>query len=193
MEFSKKRGFDKGMLRHAFVGVGWVIYRGETHLSPIQVTITNAHDEQGEWLTRAKPQFWISHTEMRDERNGFFISSTGQTLSASERKAIWRLVRRVVRRGAPRGAMLRALIESCVWVASRHKSVGSSLLSLCIPKSAVLKQQTNGSAMFLAGPPGGDALTFLYSSGSGDVSVSYGPHLVAGGAVFTNLGARSLG
>ncbi len=180
-EFKRMSVPDRRWLRHAFVGVGWATYRGESAVLPMLVTVTNALDASGEWEVAPSPEFRMLLNRWGATAAGFSIAFAGQSLIDGEKKAIWRHVRRVVRRGAPRLAMLRALIDSCMWIASRHSTVGKSLMALCIPKIAVLRQRASGQIFLLTGPPGDDAPTFLYVPGTGERSVIYGPHFAAGG------------
>lgn len=190
--FRRTRVANSQWLRHAFVGVGWGSYQAENFLAPFLVTITNALDAAGEWEYAPSADFRFVLNQWGATVGEFAIASAGQSLAGAERKAIWRHVRRVVRRDAPRRAMLRALIDSCLWVAGRYATVGKSLMVLCIPRSAVERQFATGEIIALTGPPGDDFASFLYLREGGASLTQYGPHFAAGGSVMTDFSVSPL-
>lgn len=185
--FARMTVADIRWTRHAFVGIGWGTYRGETQLEPILVTISNALSAEGEWEIIPSDQFRTSLNQWGATLASFSIAAAGQSITNSEKKAIWRYIRRVVRKGAPPTAMIRALSDCRLWIAKRYSSVGAGLLAMCIPKAAVERQRATGQILALTGPPGDDYASFVYRPSDGANLVIYGPHFAAGGGVMTNF------
>ena len=185
--FKRIRVADRRWLRHAFVGVGWARPRDVPGPIPVLLTISNALDPAGEWESQPRTEFSFVVNRWWETKGGFSIATAGQTLSAAEKKVMWRHMRRAIKRGQGRRAILHAMILACRWAATRYTGVGPSLMAMCIPKAgAVSIMETGQVMMLLSNDPEGDIPTFYYAPPDSPTTF-YGPHFVTGGAVMTNF------
>ena len=142
------------------------------------------------WLPEAASEFKTRVDFYEGFRDGFALDSVGQTLSAPEKKAIWRLIRRCARHRAGPAAYLRSLLTAVRWLASRHSTIGPSMMGMAIPRMAVERAEREGATMALLGPPTPETATFLYVPASGSQQVAYGPHFIAGGMAMMGFTVR---
>ncbi len=190
-DFARLSTPNRNMLKHAFVGVGWTIYNGETELSPILLTIDNALNKSGEWSANISKEFKTTLNGWGNSKD-FCIGSAGVSVSPAEKKTIWRHLSRIVKRGELQLAILRGMVDACLWIADRHTPwVGKSLMALCIPKKAVLNTMKTGRTIMLLG--GSEETTsFFYIPKDGKRAINFGPHFVSRGNAYINLEVHNL-
>ena len=176
--------------RHAFHGTGWIRLPSSPGFVPATITISNALDSDRNWLPEAASEFKTRVDFYEGFRDGFALDSVGQTLGAPEKKAIWRLIRRCARHRAGPAAYLRSLLTAVRWLASRHSTIGPSMMGMAIPRMAVERAEREGATMALLGPPTPETATFLYVPASGSQQVAYGPHFIAGGMAMMGFTVR---
>lgn len=127
--------------RHDFVSVGWAAWHADPDkLQPFYMTISNALDSTGKWLSLAKREFEMRfHLLASDEP--FYFAANGQSLSTAEDASIRRNLRRALARGRGQSSVSRLLATLIDVVASRNKLVGRGLLISVLPVGAVRQEQ----------------------------------------------------
>jgi hypothetical protein len=171
--------------RHAFVGVGWAKISpldqpsDQGQFLPLICSISNAIDEDGNWLPEAQPSFtWRGHA-VAGSGTLLHFSSAGQPLDTAHTNRIQRELRRVIKGGAgPRSATC-FLVEAVRSVARRNKTVGSNLMVTCLPRKPAERAILGERSISLASAsPNLESNSFQYMSAR--TTVGYGPHCIFG-------------
>lgn len=173
--------------RHAFQGVGWFRLKGENHFSPGMIVIHNCLDEQsGLWLDEPFGEFRTSTQFPSSLPGSCILNSVGVTLTAQERSAVVRLVRKCVKhRTSTPATVVKSLIVSMRWLSGRHPRIGKSLLVMSLPRKAVEEWERTGRTMLLAASPNEVTATFAYVSPKMSLTW-FGPHIASQGVVLTD-------
>lgn len=173
---------DPVLRRHAFVGVGWAIPRGEDAFRPLFVNISNFHNERGEQLPRAGDEFTVNVEFLHDKDPGAFCV-TGRPLSPDLVIELRRCLRKCARKNVGPLTVIQVFARTVRQMASRFDDVGSNLMALSIPKSTVELE----SPFYLSSVPSNNTHTFLYLPQELDREVTYGPNYVCGGTALTGF------
>jgi hypothetical protein len=168
--------------RLAFVGVGWSTPGPVEELSPLLCVISNALDENGDWLPEGSREFRTQVNIWGKERGAFLIFAGGQSLTPRERSAIWRHLRVCVRARRGHEVIIRGLVDAMAFVADRYATVGRSLQVVVLPRRAAEIFSETGRGLLLTGGVGDDHNSFFYLT-PGEPMVSFGPHVAANGTV----------
>jgi len=170
---------------HAFVGVGWAQLQSRDQPSdqgqilPFICSISNALDENGNWLAQAQTTFTWRGQAVSGSDTLLHFSSAGQPLDAVHANRIQRELRRVIKGGAGPRSATRFLVEAVRTVARRNKTVGSNLMVTCLPRKpaerAILGERS--SSLVSASP---DLASNSFQYVSSRTTVGYGPHCIFG-------------
>jgi hypothetical protein len=182
--------------RHAFRGTGWFRLKNEDWFSPGLITVHNAFDHNtGHWLSQPLNEFKVASYFPSKLPGGCFIRNVGVTATAEERSAVMRLVRKCANHPkATKRAVLDALVMAVQWLSKHrnYKTIGPSLMAICLPRSCVEKLDGTGAFVMFTGKPEDSAPTFLYVPAKGTTPISFGPIFVGGQIILTGFQGGSL-
>jgi hypothetical protein len=131
-----KFGQTSAYPHHAFVGVGWGKWQGKGPPAPFHVTISNALNDEGRWLRRARREFAEVSARLTPGQDSMLCPEIGASLTARERFELQRNLKRSVARGVGPIEIVRLLARVMRSVAARNTTVGPSLLGMVIPRPA---------------------------------------------------------
>ena len=185
--FQKIR-YSRKVKRHAFVGVGWTQLRNETFVSPIICSVSNALDENGNWLDEARDEFSIKYT-IGPGQPCFNVVSYGQTLPAKDLSQLRRKIRKCFERKTGPEPIVKYLTNEILRIAGRNSKVGKSLMVVCLPKKTALS--TPQFLLTDMGPTAPMTLkempSFYYLARSGAGKIRFAPNTACGGQGFRNV------
>lgn len=167
---------DKRIKRQAFVGIGWVRGTPIEPLQPIICTVSNALNNDLDWLPEATDQFRMQSRLLRAGRPYLFVA-TGQRLPHNIRRDLERNFKKIAGRRIGPLAIGRLLAEAIWDIASQNNAVGSNLMLVNLPKIAV----ENSRGFISAQMPDENSISFAYISPDNPAGVFYGPNVVCGG------------
>lgn len=129
--------FPRPFLRHAFIGVGW--FPG-TRLKPVSflVSISNALNDEGEWLAEAKDTFTVNLHSTGSELP-FELCAAGE-LNKRKRIELMRLLRKCVCKGTGPKPIADTFAATIREKAAANPRVGSALLLASIPKGVIARE-----------------------------------------------------
>jgi len=113
------RSLSRKDRHHAFQGAGWFrLDEDEGRLSPGIITVHNAIDEQtGQWVSEPFDEFRTATQFPLRFEGGCVLNSVGVPVTAREKNAVVRLVRKCVKnRKSTPAAVVKALIMSMKWL-----------------------------------------------------------------------------
>ena len=188
LEF-RRWGAPSARTRHAFVGIGWGMRPGETHFRPLQATISNALDSDGQWLSIARPEFEIDGVGLSEESKYFLCAPIGAPLPDNELRSLKKNMVKCVQQGAAPWAFIRLLGEAIRRVAQGNSEVGSTLNAIVVPPPApkngmhvLMTALTPSGLSPLIGTAPLDEPMFLNLSASDEVTQSM-PNFACNGGV----------
>ena len=114
------------------MGVGWAQYEADGPFVPVICVVSNAQDEDGEWLGEAQPHFVTRFYGMADDSR-VMVWTTGQYMGLQEKRYILRNAYKCILRGVSPKAILTLLADSIRRVADRNPKVGKNLMALSLP------------------------------------------------------------
>jgi hypothetical protein len=161
-----------------FVGVGWGARDEEAEPCPAISVISNAYDEDGEWLEKANDRFRVEKQLLEPGYAGF--AAHPPILTEDEVARLDAQVRFLVEQGSDPEEVTNTLIETVRCVADRSDLVGRSLLITCLPKAAL-----DGPFEFAAARPSRERRSFLYIAADGETKRQYSPILVLDNVIMT--------
>jgi len=171
--------------QHAFVGVGWGKVRDldlpqdQGHILPLFCSISNALDEDGQWLSVAQPAFTFRGHAAPGSGTLLHFTSAGQPLEMAHGKQVERELRRIIKGGAGPQSAARFLVEAVRSVAKRNKTVGSNVMVTCLPRKPAERAFAGDHLISLDfSSPNLEANTFQYVSEK--TTIGYGPHVIFG-------------
>lgn len=123
---------DPQIKRHAFVGVGWARYQTDGPVVPVICVVSNALDEDGEWLGKAHPRFITRFYGMADDSR-VMLRTTGQYVGLKEKHYILRNAYKCILKGVGPETILTLLADRIRRVADRNPTVGKNLMALSLP------------------------------------------------------------
>jgi hypothetical protein len=163
------------------VGVGWVPDTSGRDATPFSVEISNFS---------AGPDFktfTATVTRLKVQRGRRQLIPTPPALPLDERRRLESALRQAVKKHAGVDAIVSMLVGAIRRVADRNPLVGHRLLSVVIPKAAVLKRGQEGGSLAITGPSVEAWTTFQFWEAGLWNGITYGPTFVAGGAVASNF------
>jgi len=183
--------YESRFKRHAFRGTGWFRLKNEDSYSPGLITVHNAFDHKtGCWLPQPLNEFKVASYFPSKLPGDCLIRNVGMTPTAHERSAIVRLVRKCASHPkATTLAVLDAIVMAVQWLSKhrRYKTIGSSFMAICLPRSCVEKFDGTGGFIMLAGKPEDSAPSFYYVPAEGAAPIFFGPIFVAGQTILTGF------
>jgi hypothetical protein len=114
------------------VGVGWAQYASDVPFVPVICVVSNAQDEDGEWLGEAQPRFVTRFYGMADDQR-VMLWTTGQHVALREKHNILRNAYKCISKGAGPEAILTLLADRIRRVADRKPTVGRNLMAMSLP------------------------------------------------------------
>jgi len=123
----------------------------------------------------------------RDDDRFIFLQ-TGQQVAPPLMEMLQKRIRALIKARRPRHAILGTLVKIVRASAVRNTTIGQDLLSLCIPRPPIGRQDF----LITTGGPDGDSPTFQNWPAHSWDGVLCGPTIVAGGNVLTNFKTRSI-
>jgi hypothetical protein len=183
----KSIGLSETQKRHAFCAAGWTCISANEWRSII-VTISNAIDDKGYWMSKAENEFKVRYTVLEPSKP-IMITPTGQAVNL---KSLSRSIRQCLERDALSPQSLGRLLVACVReTAKTNATVGKNLLFICLPKKAVTAQP-GGTVTLLFSGPLSEVVTSLYLPEGSSDGVQYGPNLAAPGVGLTGAQGGSV-
>jgi hypothetical protein len=171
--------------RQAFVAAGWAQFDHlGSDLHPFGLTISNAIDQNGQWLAGAQPAFTGNGKILHGPRWGFSWTHAGE-LPRDRGIYVQRALRRMVERGVSLAAIANLFIKETRFMAKQPRSrVGRGLMVNSIPSAAT---KTN-DLLALSSLPTETEMTFAHLRHDDSIQTTEGPHVVRpGGRVFSNF------
>jgi len=178
---------NKKIKRQAFVGIGWTRSGPHEPFKPIICNVTNALNDELEWLPEANDSFRLQCRILEADEPYLFVA-TGQRLPRNINRELERNFSKISKRRIGPLAIGRVLAETIWKISSQNSTVGSRLLLVNLPKVAV--EQPTG--MVLAKMPDENTISFMYFSPENKDGVIYGPNYVCGGSAMTNFRSGSI-
>ena len=148
--------------RHTFIGVCWQRLRRDGRIIPAAVRITNAYDDQGQPLPRARSAFVVQRLVLRRLSGGIKILETGGYIEKARLLTLERYLRRPYYLRTPLHSA-RLLVKELRSLSDKLRAmdsvspVGKNLIVTCLPKVAVLSWP-----LPVLGPPDGRSLSTVY-------------------------------
>lgn len=174
----KRIPFSSAQKRHAFVAVGWWPTTSEPReFKPVIVTISNATDGTGRWHATASDTFSVTISEPEFGRKGVKLLSSGRDVSEDRLLRLRRKLARFIKRDALH-ASGELLVREVRNIASKHEDVGSNVMLISLPRSAL---DRSGRFSFINQLPSKDVATYWYFSSSDDAQRS--PIVVGDGMI----------
>jgi hypothetical protein len=170
--------------RQAFIGAGWARFPHLGHdLRPFGVTISNAMDSDGRWLSGALPTFSGRGTCLRGPSWGYAWTHAGR-LPRDRAVLLNRMIQGVVGRGLSPATMAQLFIREIRHMADWDRSIGRGLMVNSIPSAVIGRQDL----FAISSMPTTSELCFAHLRHDDTVSAALGPHFVRpGGRVFSNF------
>jgi len=179
---------SKSKKRHSFVCMVWGIDPVSKRLKPAIFTISNALDDNDNWLPEARDFFEIKG-EILSSRKSFLFLPVGAELSEQELSELNISLKHKVKRFADAVDFADALLRTIQQVAARDGSVGETYMITSSPKKYVekiIKQAVSNNVFgfWVSGDePNYKNQSFIYlSRGNSDSSIRktfFFPHIVA--------------
>lgn len=162
--------------RLAFVGVGWTRLSNHEQLLPLQCWVSNCHNEQGQPVTTTNGTFQAGH-RVWTGTDVLELSEYGCDLKPHTRSRVIRTLRAIMKRREQKPeAVKRVLVDAIRTTAKRCPLVGSSVLTMSLPRKAV----RDNASLLWAGPTS-DGLSFDCAPESQSALVPYSPIVVSAG------------
>jgi hypothetical protein len=120
--------------RHAFAVVCWAKTSEETSIVPGQLRISNALDDNAQWLPVPTQDFNIRGVRLSTASECCVCPPLGASVPESEMAALRLNVRACVRHGTTARPIIQLLAETAWNVACRDSSVGDRLLAMVVPR-----------------------------------------------------------
>lgn len=175
---------NKKLKRQAFVGIGWTRSKPNEPFKPVICNITNAMNNELNWLPEATDEFRLQY-RILDDKEPYLLIATGQKLPRNIHRELERNFGKIARRGIGPLSIGRLLAEAIWKISSQNNTVGSRLLLVNLPKIAV----ENSTGLVLAKMPDENTISFMYFSSENPEGVIYGPNYVCGGSAMTDFEA----
>lgn len=179
--------------RHAFHAVGWMQLEGTPGLVPIIATIHNGIDSAtGSWHSKVLPKFEYFAELIDTSTDSVRIQYVGASLSLAEKAKILRGIRKcVVHRHSRPETVREGLVRSVYWLSKRHPRIGSNLIVVVLPRSAIEEVDRTGEMFVAINPPTLDCVNSCYWSPKRG-STLFGPNIVLRGIIMTNFQVRKI-
>jgi tetratricopeptide (TPR) repeat protein len=177
-EAFKKIHLSSKLKRHAFVGIRWIRTQKTGPLCPSVISISNFQDERGGFLPSANESFSV-HAIRVPSDVPLMIYPVGQSIDKAVLELMHRNIRECLERKTNYREILRLLVLAMRKIAKRNEKVGSNLMAVGMPKSAV-------GNMGFATPLKGVAdyveniNTFMYFPSDSSNRKIYSPHTKCG-------------
>jgi hypothetical protein len=167
--------------RHTFIGVGWRQQRRDGRVIPAAVRITNAFDNQGQLLPRARPDFVVQNPVLPRLSGGIKMLETGGYVDQARLLTLERYLRRQYYLRTPLHPA-RLLAKELRSLSDKLRAkypvspVGKNLLVTCLPKVAALSW-----SIPVLGPPDGKSFSTFYVLAEGTTQISKSATIVQKG------------
>lgn len=166
--------------RHAFMISGWARFDSQdAPLTPFVSIISNAHDFAAiKWLDEAQNEFTTGSTALGN--HPYFLAAAGQPIKTATLNRLKRQISTYVSRERGPEAYIELLATAIRETARDYKNVGTNLMAISLPVSAI-----SGGSMAMTIPLGAGPLpttqpVALYLP-DGDEPKVYGPHYTCNG------------
>jgi hypothetical protein len=120
--------------RHAFCGVGWVLIAPEPVYRACVCSISNAQDDNFQWLPRAEGKFTLRYRVLSATEPLLFLD-TGHPLPSSYKNYLVRHLRRAVEHDVRAPSIAWTLLHAVRAISDHAPSVGKDVMVVTLPKT----------------------------------------------------------
>lgn len=179
-EFAKIR--NNKIKKQAFVGVGWTRSGLDEPIKPIICNISNALNDQLNWLPEAEDKFVLRYSVLNGN-DCYLFSQTGLHLPHRIIRPLTQNINKLVKKEIGPYSLGRLLAEAVWNAAKNNETIGSNLLLVSMPRAAL----ESNSGIVIASMPDEKVNSFMYLNPSRNDGIVFGPNYVCNGSGITNF------
>jgi hypothetical protein len=171
-----------------FVVAGWSPVDNNPGLRPTLTRISNCYDGKGQILNVPKEELEVKTLALKNGRSFLFMEG-GLELTDLRRTRFNSEVAEILDRQGPAMEVLNTMNQEIIRtsITQEVKTVGSSILSMCLPRAAAIMAGLNGKPFFLATEPTDLYASFYYFENGYSKTVQYGATFVSNGCALTDI------
>lgn len=175
-------------IEQSFLIAGWAFPSGRPNARPYLWLVTNARKPDGTRAPAPVRDFTFFHRTLGKSNIDINWAVVGAPLTPDRAKSLHRHCRRLARHKVSAKHVLLSIIQEIVHSSTtKGSTVGSKVLSCCLPRAGLVSPSRRGVILMRAGEPDARVATFLYSDESARAPTWYGSTSICGPVATTSL------